>query len=146
MQPAGSKVQVTCLWDFQHGGVAAPRGTALPQVAASTAPRACDQSVSDLNAAYQAAKSGIDVEYAQLIQQNDSKRAQLDGQLAALTAANNASPNESAPARMNALQGQITTLEAERLKMEDNRRNQLAEAQREADRARAQCEATKPLH
>lgn len=146
MQPAGSTVQVTCLWDFQRGGVAAPRGTALPQEAASIAPKGCDQSLSDLSAAYQAAKSTIEVEYTQRIQQNDSKRAQLDGQLAALTAANNASPNESAPARMNALQGQIRTLETERMKMEDNRRNQLAEAQREADRAHAQCEAVNAAH
>jgi hypothetical protein len=138
MQPAGSKVQVTCLWDFQYGGVVAPRGTLLPQEAASTAPKACDQ--------FEAAKTSIEVEYAQLIQQNDLKRAQLDGQLAALTAANNTSPNESAPARMNMLQGQIRMLEAERMTMDDNRRNQLAEAQREADRAHAQCEAAKAAH
>jgi len=102
--------------------------------------------LSDLNAAYQATKSGIEIEYAQLIQQNDSKRAQLDGQLAALTAANNVSPNESAPAQMNVLRGQIKTLDAERTTLEYDRQKKLAEAQQEADRAHAQCEATKPVH
>jgi ABC-type phosphate transport system auxiliary subunit len=104
----------------------------------STAPAGCNQSSS--------AKANIEVEYAGLIQQNDARRAQLNGQLGALIAADKAAPKESTQAQMNVLQGQIRMLDAERARIDDDRRNKLANAQIEADRAQAQCEAAKTAH
>jgi hypothetical protein len=140
MQPAESTVQVQCLWDFQQRGAASLGGAPRPleSAPASTAPTGCNQSSS--------AKTNIEVEYANLVQQNDAKRAQLNGQLSALNAANRAAPNESAQAQANALQGQIRMLDAERTRIDDDRRNKLADAQTEADRAQAQCEAAATAH
>src|SRR6266850_2147791 len=59
MQPAGSKVEVRCLWDFQQGK-AKPRGAALKlksEATAITTPTDCSRVSSDLYLQYQAAAS-----------------------------------------------------------------------------------------
>jgi hypothetical protein len=142
MQPAGSKVEVRCLWDFQQGE-AMPRGAAVNPtsgVTAFTAPTNCSRAASDLYAQYQAAATHIEVEYGQRIQQNDIKRAQLNGQLAALTAGGSAYPSDAARAQISVLQGQIQMLDTERTQVQDDRLRKLAKAQRDADRAHVQCE------
>jgi hypothetical protein len=142
MQPAGSKVEVRCLWDFQRGAATLHSAALMPKSAAasSTAPGDCSRGSSDLYLQYQAATTNIEVEYGQRIQLNDLKRAQLNGQLAALIAADQAAPKDYARAQISALQGQIQMLDTERTQVQDDRQRRLAEAQRDADRAHAQCE------
>lgn len=132
MQPEGSKVEVRCLWDFQRGE-ARPRGSAVtmkPEAPVSSVQNDCSRPSSDLDAQYRAATQNIEVEYSQRIQQNDTRRAQLNGQIAALAAADKALPRENAQAQISALQFQIHMLDTERTQLQDDRARQLAEAQR----------------
>jgi hypothetical protein len=147
LQPAGSKVEVRCLWDFQRGEGTLHSGALMPTsaAAASRAPRDCSRGSSDLYLQYQAATTNIEVEYGQRVQQNDLKRAQLNGQLAALIAAGQAAPKDYARAQISALQGQIQMLDTERTQVQDDRQQRLAEAQRDADRAHARCENPRPV-
>ncbi|MGH8263564.1 MAG: hypothetical protein ACRET4_08790 [Steroidobacteraceae bacterium] len=142
MQPAGSKVEVRCLWDFQRGKATLHSGALMPKPAAtaSTVPTDCSRASSDLYLQYQAAKTNVEVAYGQRMQQNDFRRAQLNGQLAALIAADKAAPKENAQAQIGALHGQIQMLDTERTQVQDERLRQLAQAQRDADRAHAECE------
>ncbi len=145
MQPADSKVAVRCLWDFQRGE-AMPRGAAVnPASSAFTAPTDCSRVASDLFSQFQAAKSNIEMEYGQRIQQNEIKRAQLNGQLGSLLAANKAAPKDYAQGQISALEYQIQALDTERSQVQDERNRKLAEAQRDADRAHAQCEGARPV-
>jgi hypothetical protein len=213
MQPAGSKVQVSCRWDFQQGGAVAapqsssaastatttsggggrptlaPAGTSAPTPApagasgnqtiqapgaggnyrqrdlppppaappggnsipqdsppGSTAPTDCKQVVADVEAQYQAMETNLQIMYAKLIQDNDANRARLDAQITALLASPHSDP--AVQAQIKALQSQLKQLEAERAQLEENERKELAETQKEAERAalqaQARCDAVKP--
>ncbi|HZF15590.1 MAG TPA: hypothetical protein VE046_06575 [Steroidobacteraceae bacterium] len=133
MQPAGSKVEVRCLWDFQRGE-AEPRGAALNPTAtvSSATPKHCNR--------VSPATTDIEVEYAQRLQQNDTRRAQINGKLSALITTNMTAPKDTPQPQVSALQHQLQMLDTERTQLRDERNRKLAEAQRDADRAHAECE------
>jgi hypothetical protein len=124
-------------------------GNAIPRdsTPASTAPTDCNQVLADVAAQYQAAEANIELMYAKLLQDNAANRAQLSAQLAALLAAKKSPSNPSVQAQIKALQDQIKELDAERASLEETKRKELEEEQKNADRAymqaQRQCEAAK---
>jgi hypothetical protein len=120
---------------------------AIPQDSTPASPTDCNQVLADVAAQYQAMAASIELMYAKLLQDNEAQRAQINGYLATLLAGNNATSDPSVQALIKALRAQVAQLEAERAKYEDDQRKELADTQKEADRAelraRGRCEAGK---